>query len=45
MDTKNTNSKTRSTPEYAQYQRENFWRSNDGEVVPFNTGNMSNRIS
>jgi isopentenyl diphosphate isomerase/L-lactate dehydrogenase-like FMN-dependent dehydrogenase len=38
MDTKKPNSKLRSTPEFAQYQRENFWTSNDGHVPPFNTG-------
>lgn len=37
MDTKNENSKIRNTPEWAQYQRENFWKVNDGEVPPFNT--------
>ncbi|KAI7248932.1 FMN-dependent alpha-hydroxy acid dehydrogenase, partial [Hortaea werneckii] len=37
MDTKNENKQYRNTPEYAQYQRENFWRDNDGETPPFNT--------
>ncbi|USW58301.1 Putative FMN-dependent dehydrogenase, alpha-hydroxy acid dehydrogenase, FMN-dependent [Septoria linicola] len=37
MDTKNENKKYRITPEFAEYQRENFWKSNDGEVPPFNT--------
>ncbi|KAF2398960.1 FMN-dependent alpha-hydroxy acid dehydrogenase [Trichodelitschia bisporula] len=37
MDPKNENEKYRKTPQYALYQRENFWRSNNGEVVPFNT--------
>lgn len=38
MDTKNANKKFRTTPEYAEYQRENFWKSNDGQVPIFNTG-------
>lgn len=38
MDTNNENVKYRTTPEFAQYQRENFWKTNNGEVVPFNTG-------
>lgn len=38
MDTKNDNKKYRTTPEYAEYQRDNFWASNDGKVPPFNTG-------
>ncbi|KAG8625540.1 hypothetical protein KVT40_007291 [Elsinoe batatas] len=37
MDTKNPNKSFRSTPEYAEYQRENFWQSNEGKVPPFNT--------
>ncbi|TKX27085.1 lactate 2-monooxygenase-like protein [Elsinoe australis] len=37
MDTKNPNKTYRTTPEHAEYQRFNFWRSNDGEVPPFNT--------
>ncbi|GAB1731997.1 hypothetical protein NU195Hw_g250t1 [Hortaea werneckii] len=37
MDTKNENKQYRNTPEYAEYQRENFWRDNDGETPPFNT--------
>ncbi|EON68868.1 lactate 2-monooxygenase [Coniosporium apollinis CBS 100218] len=37
MDTKNPNKKYRTTPEYAEYQRENFWASNEGKVPPFNT--------
>lgn len=37
MDTKNENSKVRETPEYAQYQKENFLASNHGAVPPFNT--------
>jgi hypothetical protein len=41
MDTKNPNVKSRTTPEFAQYQRENFWASNDGVVPPFNTGRSS----
>ena len=38
MDVKNKNVSYRTTPQWAQYQRENFWRLNDGEVPPFNTG-------
>ena len=38
MDTKNENKDFRNTPEYAEYQREGFWASNDGKVMPFNTG-------
>ncbi|KAK4575133.1 hypothetical protein LTR86_000985 [Recurvomyces mirabilis] len=37
MDTKNENKNVRNTPEYAEYQRDNFWASNDGKVPPFNT--------
>ena len=29
---------SRTTPQWALYQRENFWKSNDGEVPIFNTG-------
>jgi len=38
MDPVNPNQKVRSTPQYALYQRENFWKSNEGEVPLFNTG-------
>lgn len=38
MDTKNENKQFRNTPEYAEYQRDNFWASNEGKVPPFNTG-------
>lgn len=38
MDTKNENKRYRQTPEFAEYQRENFWKSNDGQVPVFNTG-------
>lgn len=37
MDTKNPNKEFRSTPEYAEYQRDNFWAENEGKVPPFNT--------
>ncbi|KAJ9661871.1 hypothetical protein H2201_006351 [Coniosporium apollinis] len=37
MDTKNPNKEYTTTPEYAEYQRENFWASNEGKVPPFNT--------
>ncbi|MCJ1299064.1 hypothetical protein MMC08_001855 [Hypocenomyce scalaris] len=37
-DPKNPNIDKRSTPQYALYQRENFWKPhNTGEVPPFNT--------
>ncbi|KAJ9642545.1 hypothetical protein H2199_004926 [Coniosporium tulheliwenetii] len=39
MDTKNPNKEYTTTPEYAEYQRENFWASNEGKVPPFNTAN------
>ena len=38
MDKNNPNKDLRSTPEYAEYQADNFWASNDGKVPPFNTG-------
>jgi len=44
MDTKNPNVKSRTTPEFAQYQRENFWASNDGVVPPFNTGTSTHGL-
>ena len=37
-DPKNPNIDNRSTPQYALYQRENFWKTNTGELPPFNTG-------
>ncbi|RYN42421.1 hypothetical protein AA0112_g1593 [Alternaria arborescens] len=37
MDPVNPNQKVRSTPQYALYQRENFWKSNEGKVPLFNT--------
>lgn len=40
MDTKGPNSKIRSTPQYAEYQREAFWADNEGKVMPFNTGKL-----
>lgn len=45
MDPVNPNQKARSTPQYALYQRENFWKSNEGEVPVFNTGMLCLRIS
>lgn len=41
MDTKNENKKFRTTPEFAEYQRENFWASNDGKTPVFNTGTLN----
>jgi len=29
--------KKRDTPQWSLYQRENFWKANDGEVPLFNT--------
>lgn len=37
MDTRNPNKQHRTTPEWAEYQRDNFWASNDGKVPIFNT--------
>ncbi|KAG7004611.1 hypothetical protein G7Y79_00024g055610 [Physcia stellaris] len=37
MDPKAPNGKLRSTPQFAMYQRENFWKPNTGEVPLFNT--------
>ncbi|KAJ4378574.1 hypothetical protein N0V86_006281 [Didymella sp. IMI 355093] len=37
MDPNNANSKIRTTPQYAMYQRHNFWKSNIGENPLFNT--------
>jgi hypothetical protein len=39
MDPKSPNQGQRSTPEWARYQRENFWKLNTGEFPLFNTGN------
>lgn len=37
-DPTNPNIEKRTTPQWALYQRENFWKVNDGQTVPFNTG-------
>ncbi|RJE16843.1 L-lactate dehydrogenase [Aspergillus sclerotialis] len=37
-DPANPNIQKRSTPQWALYQRENFWKLNDGGLPPFNTG-------
>ncbi|EUC30234.1 hypothetical protein COCCADRAFT_104432 [Bipolaris zeicola 26-R-13] len=37
MDPVNPNQKFRTSPQWALYQRENFWKSNEGEVPVFNT--------
>lgn len=37
MDANNPNIEKRTTPQWALYQRENFWKANDGQVPPFNT--------
>ena len=31
----------RDTPSWGLYQRENFWKQNDGIVPPFNTGKVT----
>lgn len=38
MGPENPNGKFRKTPQYALYQRENFWKPNEGEVPLFDTG-------
>lgn len=38
MDTRNPNKEIRTTPEWAEYQRDHFWMSNEGKVPLFNTG-------
>ena len=38
MDPNNENKKYRTTPEFAEYQRELFWLDNEGKVPVFNTG-------
>lgn len=38
MDPNNKNKNIRTTPQYAMYQRHNFWKSNTGENPLFNTG-------
>jgi len=37
MDANNPNKEHRTTPEYAEYQRDNFWADNEGKTPPFNT--------
>ena len=37
-DPNNPNIEKRDTPQWALYQRENFWKPNTGEVPLFNTG-------
>ncbi|KAH7043837.1 FMN-dependent dehydrogenase [Macrophomina phaseolina] len=37
MDAKAPNKDIRATPQWALYQRENFWKSNEGEVPVFDT--------
>lgn len=38
MDAKGPNKDTRTTPQWALYQRENFWTNNEGKVPIFDTG-------
>lgn len=35
--------KKRDTPSWGLYQRENFWKLNDGQVPPFNTRKVTAR--
>lgn len=37
-DPTNPNIQQRTTPQWGLYQRENFWKVNDGQTPPFNTG-------
>ncbi|CAI6338272.1 unnamed protein product [Periconia digitata] len=37
MDPKNPNRKHRTTPQFSLYQRENFWKTNTGQVPLFDT--------
>jgi hypothetical protein len=37
-DPSNPNIESRSTPQWALYQREGFWKVNEGNWPPFNTG-------
>ena len=43
-DPKAPNIDNRDTPAWGLYQRENFWKPNDGQVPPFNTGEEPNRF-
>ncbi|KAJ5113399.1 hypothetical protein N7456_001933 [Penicillium angulare] len=36
-DPTNPHIKERTTPQWGLYQRENFWKPNDGKIAPFNT--------
>ncbi|KAL4938989.1 hypothetical protein BDV06DRAFT_225434 [Aspergillus oleicola] len=36
-DPNNPNIQNRTTPQWALYQRENFWKLNEGKTAPFNT--------
>jgi len=36
-DPKNPNIKSRSTPQWGLYQRQLFWKDNQGELPPFST--------
>jgi len=37
MDPNNPNKDKRTTPQFGIYQRDNFWKPNDGQFPPFNT--------
>ena len=43
MDANNPNKEFRTTPEYAEYQRDNFWAEHEGKVPPFNTRTCGRR--
>lgn len=40
-DPTNPNIEKRSTPQWALYQREQFWKVNDGVTPPFNTRKLT----
>ena len=40
-DASNPHIQNRTTPQWALYQRENFWKANEGQTPPFNTGRLT----
>lgn len=40
-DPTNPHIKERTTPQWGLYQRENFWKQNEGKAPLFNTGKLS----
>lgn len=44
-DPKSPHIQTRSDPPWGVYQRENFWKLNDGQVPPFNTRESSMHLT